>query len=128
MALKDFLNKFKDTYITYNYKKSELNIFQNFKLIIYPTVIIFAVIIYFTTYNSINNQKIQNEKNLEIFLNSQDLKGKERFFFKGLKNPYTEFSYKIENNDSIGRILKKFRISDNEIQKIIVGLKKKEID
>ena len=127
MALKDFLNKFKDTYITYNYKKSELNIFQNFKLIIYPTVIIFAVIIYFTTYNSINNQKIQNEKNLEIFLNSQDLKGKERFFFKGLKNPYTEFSYKIENNDSIGRILKKFRISDNEIQKIIDGLKKKKL-
>ena len=48
-------------------------------------------------------------------------------FFEGLKNPYTEFSYKIENNDSIGRILKKFRISDDEIQKIIDGLKKKKL-
>ena len=105
-----------------------LTFFQNFKLIIYPTVLIFAVIIYFTTYNSINNQKIQNEKNLEIFFNSKDYSdNKKRSFFESLKNPYTEFNYKIENNDSIGRILKKFKISDNEIQKIIDGLKKKKL-
>ena len=127
MALKNFLNKIRYSSFTYNQTKSEFNIFQNFKLIIYPTVLIFAVIIYFTTYNSINNQKIQNEKNLEIFLNSEELTDKKESFFKGLKSPYTEFSYKIENNDSIGRILKKFRISDNEIQKIIEGLKKKKL-
>ncbi len=127
MALKDFLNKIRYSPFTYNQKKSEFTIFQNFNLIIYPTVLILAVIIYFTTYNSINNQKIKNEKNLEIFLNSEDLTDKKGSFFKVLKSPYTEFSYKIENNDSIGRILKKFRISDNEIQKIIEGLKKKKL-
>ena len=127
MALKDFLNKIRYSSFTYNQKKNEFTIFQNFKLIIYPTVLIFAVIIYFTTYNSINNQKIKNEKNLEVFLNSKDLTDQKGSFFKGLKNPYTEFSYKIENNDSIGRILKKFRISDDEIQKIIDGLKKKKL-
>ena len=127
MALKNFLNKIRDTSFTYNYKKNDFNIFPNFKLIIYPTVLIFTVIIYFITYNSINNQKIQNEKNLEIFLNSKDFTVKEGSFFEGLKSPYTEFSYKIENNDSIGRILKKFRISDREIQKIIEGLKKKKL-
>ena len=73
MALKDFLNKIRYSSLTYNQKKNEFTIFQNFKLIIYPTVLIFAVIIYFTTYNSINNQKIKNEKNLEIFLNSQKI-------------------------------------------------------
>ncbi len=127
MALKDFLNKIRDISFTYNHKKSESNIFQNFKLLLYPTVLIFAVTIYFTTYNSINNQKILNDKNLEIFLNSKDFTFKERSFFKGLSDPYAEFNYKIENNDSIGRILKKFRISDNEIQKIIEGLKKKKL-
>ena len=127
MALKNFLNKIRDTSFTHNYKKNDFNIFPNFKLIIYPTVLIFTVIIYFITYNSINNQKIQNEKNLEIFLNSKDFTVKEGSFFEGLKSPYTEFSYKIENNDSIGRILKKFRISDREIQKIIEGLKKKKL-
>ena len=127
MALKDFLNKTKESYLIYNHKKSEFNIFQNFKLLLYPAVLIFTVIIYFTTYNSINNQKILNEKNLEIFLNSKDFTYKERSFFEGLKSPYTEFSYKIENNDSIGRILKKFRISNTEIQKIIEELKKKKL-
>ena len=127
MALKDFLNKIRDISFTYNHKKSESNIFQNFKLLLYPAVLIFAVTIYFTTYNSINNQKILNDKNLEIFLNSKDFTFKERSFFKGLSDPYAEFNYKIENNDSIGRILKKFRISENEIQKIIEGLKKKKL-
>ena len=93
MALKDFLNKIRYTSLAYNRKKSEFSIYQNFKLIIYPTVLILAVIIYFTTYNSINNQKIQNEKNLEVFFNSKDPADKKRFFFKGIKNPYTEFSY-----------------------------------
>ena len=73
MTLKDFLNKIRYTSLAYNRKKSEFSIYQNFKLIIYPTVLILAVIIYFTTYNSINNQKIQNEKNLEVFFNSEDL-------------------------------------------------------
>ena len=95
MALKDFLNKIRDISFKYNHKKSESNIFQNFKLLLYPTVLIFAVTIYFTTYNSINNQKILNDKNLEIFLNSKDFTFKERSFFKGLSDPYTEFNYKI---------------------------------
>ena len=56
--------------------------FKNFNLIVYPTILILAVIIYFTTYNSINNQKIQNEKNLEIFLNSQDFTGKKESFYR----------------------------------------------
>ena len=127
MALKDFLNKIQYTSFTYNQKKSEFNIFQNIKLIIYPTVFIFALITYFTTYNSINDQKIQNEKNLEIFLNSKDFTHTKRSFFQSMKGPYFEFSYKIENNDSIGRILKKFRVSNSEIQKIIEGLKKKKL-
>ena len=50
MALKNFLNKIRYSSFTYSQTKSEFNIFQNFKLIIYPTVLIFAVIIYFTTY------------------------------------------------------------------------------
>ena len=66
MALKDFLDKLIYNYFTYRRNKGEFSILQDFKLIIYPAVLIFVVIIYFITYNSINNQKIRNEKNLEI--------------------------------------------------------------
>ena len=96
MALKNFLNKIRDTSFTYNYKKNDFNIFPNFKLIIYPTVLIFTVIIYFITYNSINNQKIQNEKNLEIFLNSKDFTVKEGFFLKALKARIQNLAIKLK--------------------------------
>ena len=127
MTIKEFLDKIQGISFPYYQKKSEFNIFYNLKLIIYPIIFLVAFIIYFTTYNSINNQKIQNEKNLEKFLNSKNYSDNKEPFFDSLKSPYTEFSYKIENNDSIGRILKKFRVSDNEIQRIIEGLKKKKL-
>jgi hypothetical protein len=127
MTIKEFLDKIQSVSFPYYQKKSEFNIIYNLKLIIYPIILFVAFIIYFTTYNSINNQKIQNEKNLEKFLNSKNYTDNKEPFFDSLKSPYTEFSYKIENNDSIGRILKKFRVSDNEIQKIIKGLKKKKL-
>ena len=80
------------------------------------------------TYNFINNQQKSNEQRLENFFNStgevQDLKNS---FFENLKSPYSEFNYKIENNDSIGKILNKFKIPEDEIQKIIDGLKKKKL-
>ncbi len=127
MTLKDLINKIQFISLSKNEKKDELNLFNKFKIIIYPTILAVTFIIYISTYNLINNQKINNEKNLENFLSSKDFTYLKRSFFESLKSPYTEFSYKIENNDSIGKILKKFGVSDNEIQKIIEGLKKKKL-
>ena len=127
MTLKDLINKIQFISLSKNEKKDEFNLFNKFKIIIYPTILVVTFIIYISTYNLINNQKINNEKNLENFLSSKDFTYLKRSFFESLKSPYTEFSYKIENNDSIGKILKKFGVSDNEIQKIIEGLKKKKL-
>ena len=128
MTIKELINKIQLITLSNSEKKKDFNLFHKFKVIAYPAILVVSFIIYISTYNLINNQKIENEKNLENFLNSKDFTNlKKSFFFESLKNPYTEFSYKIENNDSIGKILKKFRVSDNEIQKIIDGLKKKKL-
>ena len=127
MTLKELINKLQFITLYKNEKKKDLNLFHKIKIIIYPTILAVSFIIYITTYNSINNQKIKNEKNLENFLSSKDFIYLKKSFFESLKSPYTEFSYKIENNDSIGKILKKFRVTDNEIQKIIEGLKKNKL-
>ena len=127
MTLKELINKLQFVTLYKNEKKKDLNLFHKIKIIIYPTILAVSFIIYITTYNSINNQKIKNEKNLENFLSSKDFIYLKKSFFESLKSPYTEFSYKIENNDSIGKILKKFRVTDNEIQKIIEGLKKNKL-
>jgi len=127
MTLKDLVNKVQFISLTKKEKKNELNLFQKLKIIIYLTILVVSFVIYISTYSLINNQKIKNEKNLENFLSSKEFTYLKRSFFESLKSPYTEFSYKIQNNDSIGKILKKFRVSDNEIQNIIEGLKKKKL-
>ena len=126
MTLKELFNKFPTHLFNFDRKK----VFNNFKswgLIIYPIILLLTLITYTTTYNSINNQKNENEENLENFFNSEELVSIKSSFLDSLKSPYIEFNYNIENNDSIGRILKKFRVSDKEIQTIIKGLKQKKL-
>ena len=110
MALKEFLKKFQSFTLTINSKKNEQGLFKNWSLFIYPIVLLFSLVIYSTTYNSINNKKNENEKNLENFFNSKEFVNIKNSFFEELKSPYAEFVYNIENKDTIGRILKKFRI------------------
>ena len=127
MAIKEFLNKFSGLFSIKKERKKDLSYVKNLSFLIYPTILLVAFIIYITTYNAINNQKNENEKNLENFFKSEEFSNIKGSFFKNLKSPYLEFTYNIENNDSIGKILKKFRVSDNEIQKIIEGLRKKKL-
>ena len=127
MALKEFFKKFSSSFSNYNEKKKNLAFSKNLSFLVYPAVLLIMFVVYITTYHTINNQKNENEKNLENFFKSEEFTNIKGSFFNNLKSPYLEFSYNIENNDSIGKILKKFRVSDNEIQKIIEGLRKKKL-
>ena len=126
MTLKEFLKKLPFQYSKSNEKRGGLNFSKNFSLVIYPVIIIISFVVYNATYKSINNQKSKNAKNLERFFSEEflDIKGS---LFENFKSPYIELSYNIENNDSIGRILNKFKISNDEAQEIIEGLKKKKL-
>ena len=127
MTLKEFFKKFNTPIFQSDQKKGSFNFLKNYSLIVYSSILLILIIIYSTTYQSINNQKNDNAKNIEDFLNSNEFSKFKGSFFDTLKSPYVEFSYNIENNDSIGKILRKFKISDNEIQKIIEGLKQKKL-
>ena len=127
MTLKDLFKKFPVSFLTNLEKRGDFKLINNLSIFIYPSIILTAFIVYIVTFNSINNQKNENEKNLERFFNSEEFVNVKGSFLKNLKSPYIEFSYNIENNDSIGRVLKKFKVSDNEIQNIIDGLKKKKL-
>ena len=127
MTLKEIFKKFQVSIFTNNEKGVTSNFLKKISLIIYPSILVVTFVIYIATYNSISNKKKENEKNLENFINSEEFENIKSSFFQKLKSPYIEFNYNIENNDSIGKILKKFRVSDNEVQKIIEGLKKKKL-
>ena len=116
MTLKDYIKKFQLSLLTKFEKKGNESFAKNLRVFVYPVIIITSFIVYTITFNSINNQKNENEKNLENFFNSEEFTNVKRSFFENLKSPYIEFTYNIENNDSIGKILKKFKVSDIEIQ------------
>ena len=127
MAIKELLKKLPLFFSAEYEKKNEINFLKKLSFIIYPVTLIVILIVYSLTYNSINNKNRDNEKNLENFFNSKEFVNTKNLNFDILNSPYREFKYKIENNDSIGKILKKFRVSNNEVQKIIEGLKKKKL-
>ena len=127
MAIKELLKKLPLFFSAEYEKKNEINFLKKLSFIIYTSTLIVILVVYSLTYNSINNQNRDNEKNLENFFNSKEFVNTKNLNFDILNSPYREFKYKIENNDSIGKILKKFRISNNEVQKIIEGLKKKKL-
>ena len=127
MTLKDLMKNFVPFITTKNEAKVEVSYVKRLSLIVYTSIILISFTVYLMTYNFINNQQKSNEQRLEKFFNTGEVQDLKNSFFKSLKSPYSEFYYKIENNDSIGKILNKFKISEDEIQKIIDGLKKKKL-
>ncbi len=126
MTLKEILVKRLRSFFPKSEKTGRHGAIKNFFVLIYPLTLLSVLIIYAATYHYVNNQKTENELNLINFFKF-DGKKVENQIFKNLNNPYIEFNYKIENNDSIGKILRKFKISDQETQKIINGLKERKL-
>ena len=68
MTLKDLFKKFPVFFLTNLEKRGDFKLIKNLSIFIYPSIIL-IFIIYIVTFNSINNQKNENEKKFgEIFL------------------------------------------------------------
>ena len=71
MALKQFIKKI-PAFNSLSYEKKKIfDLTKRASLLIYPIIILIFFIIYTFTYNFVNNQKTENEKNLEDFFSSQ---------------------------------------------------------
>ncbi len=73
---------------------------------------------------SYNDQK---KVNFDEMISSNEFLIVKEYLLKNLKSPYKEFKYTIRNNDSIERILNKFKIKNEEIKFIGNELKKKKL-
>ena len=72
------------------------------------------------SYTSSFNNLEKTEEN-DISLKAQN------FLLKKLRSPYSNFKYRIKNNDTIINVLKEFDIVDDEINLIIKKLKEKKL-
>nr|ADI19617.1 membrane proteins related to metalloendopeptidases [uncultured SAR11 cluster bacterium HF0770_37D02] len=70
-----------------------------------------------------NDEKLKNSEVIVSFQH-QDLTSIKKFLLKKIKSPFININYEIKSGDSIQKILKKFKIENNEIQNIINQYKK----
>ena len=88
--------------------------------------ILFTFIITFSLLLTVvfkNDEKIKNkEKNISF--QYEDLTSIKEFLLTLIKSPFININYEIKSGDSIQKILKKFKVHNNEIQAVINQYKK----
>ena len=70
-----------------------------------------------------NDEKIKYRE-ANVSFQHQDLTAIKKFLLKKIRSPFININYEIKSGDSIQKILKKFKIENNEIQNIINQYKK----
>ncbi|MEC7143645.1 MAG: peptidoglycan DD-metalloendopeptidase family protein [Pseudomonadota bacterium] len=102
---------------------------QDYKknLIIWSSFVIFFSLVFFISINLSETKKINDETNLKEVTSSNEFSSFTKYLFSRINSPYVEVDYKIKNNDSIEKILKKFNIEAIDIKKISIKLKEKKL-
>ena len=127
MAIKEFIKKTKFNLLQKKEPSIANFLRRNWHTLSYTLVLISFFVIYSYTLSHLNNKSLKNEKNLEIFFKTGELLDIKKSYLSSLESPYSEFKYKIENNDSIEKILNKFRVNTKEINLIIEKLREKKL-
>ena len=88
--------------------------------------ILFTFIITFSLLLTVvfkNDEKIKN-KEVNVSFQHEDLTLIKEFLLTLIKSPFININYEIKSGDSIQKILKKFKVHNNEIQAVINQYKK----
>ena len=88
--------------------------------VLFTFIIIFSLLL---TVVFKNDEKIKN-KEINVSFQHEDLTSVKEFLLTLIKSPFININYEIKSGDSIQKILKKFKVKNNEIQTVINQYKK----
>ena len=91
------------------------------------SLLIFISIIFFISQNYINNNNKDKTNNFKNTTKSSDFLNLTNFIVSKINSPYIEKKYLIQSNDSIEKILKKFKVKNEDIKIISLKLKQKKL-
>ena len=100
---------------------------QKFNVFFLVTFILIFSIVFFITSNFIDQKNENNEKNLKEITKTSEFSNLTNFFISKINSPYKEISYIIQNNDSLEKILRSFKVKNDEISNISIKLKKRKL-
>jgi murein DD-endopeptidase MepM/ murein hydrolase activator NlpD len=91
----------------------------------------FIVMAFFVSYalilNQIKSYTKEREQNFNSFLESKEFNNIKNFVFDNIKSPYKKYSHTVRNRDTLEKILKKYDISNDEINRLVDQIKKKKL-
>ena len=71
-----------------------------------------------------NDDKIEIASQVEPLLQNKELVSIKKFFLSKINSPFLNVNYEIKKGDSIQKILQKFKVPNNQIQRVISQYKK----
>ena len=95
-------------------------------LILISFLIIFSVL-FFVSSNLMQKKKNENANNLIEITKNREFSSLTNFFISKINSPYEEIGYVIKNNDTIEKILKEYKIRNEDIRDISLQLKKRKL-
>jgi len=116
-------------------KKLNFNSLINFKNLLTqkfnPSILIsfFIVfsVLFFVTSNLIQKNNNRDANRLKEIAENKEFTNLTNFLLSKINSPYEEVVYVIKNNDTIEKILKEFKIKNDDIKEISVQLKNKKL-
>ena len=106
---------------------SFLSFLNQKKYLFYFFIIGILFVVYATILNQIKNHTNLKENNFNYFLKSEEFSNIKDFIFENIKSPYKEYNYTVESNDTLEQVLKKYKISNIEINTLISKIMKKKL-
>ena len=89
-------------------------------------LIVFSVL-FFVTSNLIQKNNSRDANKLKEITENKEFTNLTNFLLSKINSPYEEVVYVIKNNDTIEKILKEFKIKNDDIKEISVQLKNKKL-
>jgi murein DD-endopeptidase MepM/ murein hydrolase activator NlpD len=108
----------------YAVKITNLLMKKNYLLYFFILAIFF--LFYFLAVNKIKSYNSSKEDNFNSFLGSSEFDNIRRYIFENLNSPYKEYNYIVKNNDTIEKILKKYKVNTDDVNNIAKAVVKKK--
>ena len=106
---------------------SVLSPFIKKKYLFYSFLLLLFFTIYVLILNQIKNYAELKQNNFNTFLKSSEFNNIKNYIFKNLNSPYQEFTYTVQNNDTIDKVLRKFDVDVNDIKNITAQIANKKL-
>jgi len=94
------------------------------KYFILSGFIIIFLLLLTVVYKSDEKITTKSKNNKDIYYETSDLKIFKEFVLSQIKSPFTNINYEIKKGDTIQKILKKYKVQNNQIQTVIDQYKK----